>query len=156
MSLKEDFKKALTDVGVIDYGDYDRYGFGHIEGWPEIDFVKEDYENYQKHPEEYDFIEEGASFDDFIEATVGHEMYEPGDKEELDCENVGFTKFEVSDNKIELVLHVCGDWQPPYLIRITFENNKLSAENLGRAPEDTKTSYDLEKEFLNYIDLKED
>jgi hypothetical protein len=156
MSLKEDFKKALTDAGVIGDWGYERYGFQNVEGWPEIDFVKEDYENYQKHPEEYDFIKEGVSFDDFIEATVGHEMYEPGDKEELDCENVGFIKFEVSDNKIELGLHVGGDWQPPYLIKITFENNKLSAENLGRAPSDTKISYDLEKEFLSYIGLKED
>lgn len=156
MSLKEDFKKALTDAGVIGDWGYERYGFQNVEGWPEIDFVKEDYENYQKHPEEYDFIKEGVSFDDFIEATVGHEMYEPGDKEELDCENVGFIKFEVSDNKIELSLHVGGDWQPPYLIKITFENNKLSAENLGRAPNDTKISYDLEKEFLSYIGLKED
>ena len=156
MSLKEDFKKALTDAGVIGDWGYERYGFQNVEGWPEIDFVKEDYENYQKHPEEYDFIKEGVSFDDFIEATVGHEMYEPGDKEELDCENVGFTKFEVSDGKIELGLHVGGDWQPPYLIKITFENNKLSAENLGRAPSDTKISYDFEKEFLSYIGLKED
>lgn len=156
MSLKEDFKKALTDAGVIGDWGYERYGFQNVEGWPEIDFVKEDYENYQKHPEEYDFIKEGVSFDDFIEATVGHEMYEPGDKEELDCENVGFTKFEVSDDKIELGLHVGGDWQPPYLIKITFENNKLSAENLRRAPSDTKISYDLEKEFLSYIGLKED
>ena len=156
MGLKEDFKKALTDAGVIGDWGYERYGFQNVEGWPEIDFIKEDYENYQKHPEEYDFIKEGVSFDDFIEATVGHEMYEPGDKEELDCENVGFTKFEVSDDKIEFGLHVGGDWQPPYLIKITFENNKLSAENLGRAPNDTKISYDLEKEFLSYIGLKED
>lgn len=156
MSLKEDFKKALTDAEVIGDWGYERYGFQNVEGWPEIDFVKEDYENYQKHPEEYDFIKEGVSFDDFIEATVGHEMYEPGDKEQLDCENVGFIKFEVSDDKIELGLHVGGDWQPPYLIKITFENNKLSAENLGRAPSDTKISYDLEKEFLSYIGLKED
>ena len=44
----------------------------------------------------------------------------------------------------------------PHIIKITFENNKLSAENLGRAPSDTKISYDLEKEFLSYIGLKED
>ena len=51
MGLKEDLKKALKEVGVIDYDDFERYGFMNIENWPEVDFVKEDYENYQKHPE---------------------------------------------------------------------------------------------------------
>ncbi len=158
MDLKESFKKALKDIEVIGDWGYERYGFQNVEGWPTIDFVKEDYDNYLAHPddEDYENFKKGLSFDDFIEATVGHETYEPGDKEELDCENVGFTKFEVSDNKIELGLYVGGDWQPPYLIKITFENNKLLAENLGRAPIGTETSYDLEKEFLRYIGLMED
>lgn len=153
MDLKEDFKKALKGVGIInDYG-YERYGFQNVEGWPELDFVKEDYENYQKHPEEYDYIEKDVSFDDFIDATIGHDMYEPGDTEEIDCENLIFTKFEILNDKIELVLYVGGDWQPPHLVKVTFENNKLSAENLGLAPKNTEVPEDLEKEFLKYIEI---
>jgi len=156
MGLKEDLKKALKEVGVIDYDDFERYGFMNIENWPEVDFVKEDYENYQKHPEKYNFIKEGASFDDFIEATVGHEMYEPGMKEGIDCENFGFIKFEASDNKIELEVYAAGDWQPPHIVKVTFENNKLSAEDLGRADGTKETSDEVEEKFLDYIGLMED
>jgi hypothetical protein len=161
MSLKEDFKKALKDVGVIDTydnnkSDFDRYGFQNIQNWPVLDFVKEDYENYQKHPEEYNYIESGLSFDDFIEATVGHNAYDPGDMEELDCENVYFMDFKVSDSSVVLEIEVGGDWQYPHLIKIIFENNKLLVENLGRSPRTTSAPDGFEKAFLKYIDIKED
>ena len=156
MSLKEDFKKALKDIDVIGSWGYERYGFQNAEGWPNaIDFGKEEYDYYLAHPEDPEFenFEKNLSFDDFIEKTFGHECYEPGDTEELDCENVDFVKFNVSDTKIELELRIGGDWQWPHLIRITFENNKLSVEDLGISPRGLKASYDLEKEFLKYIDV---